>query len=123
MLYLILLFILGIISYIVYKKHSRSVKVSSDVPQYDHAIIIEGSIGGMVTAAYLSKYFKRITIIECDDVISDTLLKSTPQEVLDYCCRLESPRSIGRSGVSQIYQLHVLEGEGYNISIKLFPHL
>ncbi|CAF1353951.1 unnamed protein product [Rotaria magnacalcarata] len=82
-----------------------------------------GSIGGMITAAYLSKYFKRITIIESDDVVSDTLLKSTPQDILDYRCRLESPTSLGRSGVSQIYQLHVLEGEGYNILIELFPHL
>ncbi|CAF4919120.1 unnamed protein product, partial [Rotaria magnacalcarata] len=55
-----------------------------------------GSIGGMITAAYLSKYFKRITIIESDDVVSDTLLKSTPQDILDYRCRLESPTSLGR---------------------------
>ncbi|CAF3341367.1 unnamed protein product [Rotaria socialis] len=123
MLYLVLLFIFGIISYVAYKKHSRPVKVSSDVPQYDHAIVMGGSIGGIVTAAYLPKYFKRITIIESDDVISDTLLKSASQEVLDYRCRLESSTLLERSGVSQIYQLRVLEGEGYNVLIELFPHL
>ncbi|CAF4288371.1 unnamed protein product, partial [Rotaria sordida] len=64
--------------------------------------------GGIVTAAYLSKYFKRITIIESDDVLSDTFNKSTPNELLDYRCRLESPTSIGRSGVSQIYQVHLV---------------
>ncbi|CAF3938779.1 unnamed protein product, partial [Rotaria sp. Silwood1] len=91
--------------------------------QYDHAVIIGGSLGGMITAAYLSKYFKRITIIESDDVLSDTFNKSTPNEILDYRCRLESPTSIGRSGVSQIYQIHLLPGEGFKIFNELFPHL
>ncbi|CAF3252879.1 unnamed protein product [Rotaria sp. Silwood2] len=52
----------------------------------------------MATAAYLSKYFKRITIIESDDVLNDVFMKSTPSEILDYRCRLESPTSLGRSG-------------------------
>jgi hypothetical protein len=42
---------------------------------------------------------------------------------LDYRCRLESPTSVGRSGVSQIYQLHVIEGEEHRIFCELFPHL
>ncbi|CAF5065195.1 unnamed protein product, partial [Rotaria sp. Silwood1] len=75
-----------------------------------------GSIGGIVTAAYLTKYFKRITIIESDDVLSDTFMKSTPNQLLDYRCRLASPTSLGRSGVSQMYHSHVLAGEGYTIS-------
>jgi 2-polyprenyl-6-methoxyphenol hydroxylase-like FAD-dependent oxidoreductase len=123
MFWLVILFILGIISYIIYKKNSKSANFSSNTPQYDHAIIIGGSIGGMVTAAYLAKYFKRITIIESDDVLSDTLMKSTPEEILDYRCRLESPTSVGRSGVSQIYQLHVVEGESLRILRQLFPQL
>ncbi|CAF2998678.1 unnamed protein product [Rotaria sp. Silwood2] len=41
----------------------------------------------------------------------------------NYRCRLESPTSIGRSGVSQIYQIHILEGEGFNILHELFPYL
>ncbi|CAF1489860.1 unnamed protein product [Rotaria sordida] len=123
MLWLVILIILGIISFIIYKKHNRSVKSSSNISQYDHAIIIGGSIGGMITAAYLSKYFKRITIIESDDVLSDTFMKSTPNEILDYRCHLESPTSLGRSGISQIYQIHVLQGEGFNIIQELFPQL
>ncbi|CAF4536457.1 unnamed protein product, partial [Rotaria sp. Silwood2] len=50
-------------------------------------------------------------------------MKSTPSEILDYRCRLESPTSLGRSGVSQIYQLHGLQGEGYKILLELFPQL
>ncbi|CAF0878183.1 unnamed protein product [Rotaria sordida] len=82
-----------------------------------------GSIGGIVTAAYLTKYFKRITIIESDDVLSDTFMKSTPNQLLDYRCRLGGPTSLGRSGVSQMYHLHVLESEGHKILQELFPQL
>ncbi|CAF1177439.1 unnamed protein product [Rotaria sordida] len=121
MFWLVISIILGIISYIIYKKYIKPVELISNVLPYDHAIIIGGSLGGMVTAAYLSKYFKRITIIESDNVLNDTLMKSTPSEILDYRCRLESPTSIGRSGVSQIYQLHVLECEGRKIVNELFP--
>ncbi|CAF3941830.1 unnamed protein product [Rotaria sordida] len=110
-------------SYIVQKKYRKKVQFVSNIPEYDHAIIIGGSFGGMVTAAYLSKYFKRITIIESDDVLNDTFNKSTPSEILDYRCHLESPTSIGRSGVSQIYQPHTVAREGFNILQKLFPHL
>ncbi|CAF4657870.1 unnamed protein product, partial [Rotaria magnacalcarata] len=55
---------------------------------HDHVIIIGGSIGGMMIAACLSKYFKRITIIESDDVLNETLHKSTPDQIFDYHCRL-----------------------------------
>ncbi|CAF1512899.1 unnamed protein product, partial [Rotaria sordida] len=50
-------------------------------------------------------------------------MKSTPNQLLDYRCRLGSPTSLGRSGVSQMYHLHVLEGEGYKILQELFPQL
>ncbi|CAF0894832.1 unnamed protein product [Rotaria sordida] len=50
-------------------------------------------------------------------------MKSTSSEILDYHCRLESPTSLGRSGVSQIYQGHALQSEGYKILLKLFPQL
>ena len=123
MFWLLALFIVGIISYIAYKKKTKSTEFSSDVPQHDHAIIIGGSIGGMATAAYLSKYFSRITIIESDDAMGDTLLTLTPDEILDYRCRLESPTSIGRSGVPQIYQLHAILVEGHKILRELFPRL
>ena len=124
MFWIVILIILGITSYIIYKKHKKSLKFDSNIAQeYDHAIIIGGSIGGIVTAAYISKYFKRITIIESDDVLNDIFMKSSPDEILDYRCRLESPTSLGRSGVSQIYQGHILEGEGNNILLELFPQL
>ncbi|CAF2684989.1 unnamed protein product [Rotaria sp. Silwood2] len=124
MFWLVISVTLGIISYMIYKKHIKSVKFASNVPQqYEHAIIIGGSISGIVTAAYISKYFKRITIIESDDVLSDTFMKSSPDEILDYRCCLQSPASLGRSGVSQIYQGHVLESEGNKILLELFSQL
>ncbi|CAF1095091.1 unnamed protein product [Rotaria sordida] len=50
-------------------------------------------------------------------------MKSTPNQLLDYRCRLGSPTSLGRSGISQMYHLHVLEGEGHKILQELFPQL
>ncbi|CAF1099996.1 unnamed protein product [Rotaria sordida] len=50
-------------------------------------------------------------------------MKSTPSEILDYRCRLENPTSLGRSGVSQIYQLHGLQAEGYKILQELFTNI
>ncbi|CAF0976213.1 unnamed protein product [Didymodactylos carnosus] len=91
--------------------------------QRNHAIIIGGSIGGMVTAAYLSKYFKRITIIESDDVLNDKLMQSTPEQLLDYRCLLENASSLGRTGVGQILQFHVIETEAYNILFNCYPEL
>lgn len=124
MYWFVISFILGVVAYRIYKKYIKSVKFGSNVPQqYDHAIIIGGSIGGIVTAAYISKYFKRITIIESDDVLSDTFMKSSPDQILDFRCSLQSPTLLGRSGVSQIYQGHVLEGEGNKILLELFPQL
>ncbi|CAF3236152.1 unnamed protein product, partial [Rotaria sp. Silwood2] len=123
MVCLIISIILIIIWYVVCKKYRNQVQCAPNIPEYDHAIIIGGSFEGMITAVYLSKHFKRITIIESDDVLSDTFNKSTPNKILDYRCRLESPTSIGRSGVSQIYQIHILEGEGFNILHELFPYL
>ncbi|UJR06985.1 hypothetical protein I4U23_011273 [Adineta vaga] len=51
---------------------------SGYIPQYDHAIVIGGGFGGMITAVYLTKYFSKVTIIESDDVLNDTFIKSTP---------------------------------------------
>ena len=65
----------------------------------------------------------RITIIESDDVLNDPLMKSSPEEILEYRCQLESPSSLGRSGLSQIYQLHAREGAAHKILQRLFPKL
>ncbi|CAF3786113.1 unnamed protein product [Rotaria sp. Silwood1] len=91
--------------------------------KYDHVIIMGGSIAGMTSAAYLSKYFKHITIIESDDVLNDILMKSTDKQLLDYRCNLKCSNSLGRSGVTQNYQIHVLQGEGSHILFELFPYL
>ncbi|CAF3486422.1 unnamed protein product [Rotaria socialis] len=112
-----------VISYIVYKKHTKNVQCASNMPVHDRVIIIGGSIGGMMVAACLSKYFKRIAIIESDNVLNETLHKSTPDQIFDYRCRLANPASIGPSGVGQIYQIHVLQSEGFNILHDLFPSL
>ncbi len=53
----------------------------------------------------------------------NVLGKSTSDKILDYRCNLESPTSLGRSGVSQIYQLHAIEGEGYKILQEIIPDL
>ncbi|UJR06981.1 hypothetical protein I4U23_011269 [Adineta vaga] len=121
MFWLMILFILGIICYIIYKKNKR--KTSVDIPQYDHAIVIGGDFGGMITAVYLTKYFSKITIIESDDVLNDTFMKSTPEQILDYRCRLESPTSLGRAGVPHMYLPHTLTVEGHPILDELFPGL
>ncbi|CAF3579397.1 unnamed protein product [Rotaria socialis] len=122
-MYLILLGILiGIILYITYKRKNKLINDDSNM-KYDHAIIMGGSIAGMTTAAYLSKYFKRITLIESDDVLNETLMKSTANELLDYRCNLKCSSSLGRAGVTQSYQIHVLQGEGANILFELFPNL
>jgi hypothetical protein len=123
MYWLVIYVVLAMISYIFYKRKKSFKPYLLSIPQYDHAIIIGGSVAGMVSAAYLTKYFRRITIIESDDVLTDKLMKSTPSEIFDYRCHLESPMSVGRSGVSQIYQLHIIEGEGHKIIRQLFPGL
>ncbi|HJT10146.1 MAG TPA: 2-polyprenyl-6-methoxyphenol hydroxylase-like oxidoreductase [Candidatus Nitrosotalea sp.] len=48
----------------------------------EHAIVIGGSISGMISAQILSKYFKKVTIIEKDDNLdSQTLRKSVPHAI------------------------------------------
>lgn len=115
-MYFILLIVISILFYIIFKR-------KSSLKKYDHAIILGGSIAGMTTAAYLTKYFKKITIIESDDVLNDIFMKSTPEQLLNYRCNLKNSNSLGRSGVSQNYQIHVLQGEGSKILFELFPNL
>ena len=123
MLWLILLLLIGII-YFVYNQQKNRIRTNANSDkQYEHAIIMGGSISGMTTAAYLSKYFKRITIIEPDDVLNETLMNCTADELLDYRCNLKNSNTLGRSGTSQSYQIHVLQGEGGKILFDLFPNL
>lgn len=65
-----------------------------------HAIVIGGSIAGMLAAQVLTKYFNRVTIIERDYI---------------------SERPEYRPGVPQAHHLHVLLKRGLDILEQLFP--
>ena len=103
MLSILILFIIG---YIIYQK-----RCMSDICQHDHAIILGGSISGIATAGYITNIFKKLQLL--NQMMYS--MSCTSDELLTYPCHLESPTSLGRSGVLQIYQLHVIEGEGYKI--------
>ncbi|UJR16568.1 hypothetical protein I4U23_003469 [Adineta vaga] len=122
MFWIVLFILLGVTCWFYKQRKNRIINDTSD-KKYEHAIIMGGSIAGMTTAAYLSKYFKRITIIEPDDVLNEILMNSTTEELFDYRCNLKNANTLGRSGVSQSYQIHVLQGEGGKILFDLFPNL
>ena len=65
-----------------------------------HAIVIGGSIGGMLTARVLSRHFDRVTIVERDAVPDD---------------------SAPRKGVPQGYHVHVVFSGGMKVIDGLFP--
>ena len=66
----------------------------------DRAIVIGGSIAGLLTARVLSDYFDRVIILDRDE------LPATPQ---------------ARRGVPQSVQPHVLFAKGYRILAEFFP--
>lgn len=67
-----------------------------------HAVVIGGSIAGLVTARVLADHFNRVTIIERDDL----------------------PESAEpRTGVPQALHVHVLLQRGQKIAEQLFPDL
>jgi 2-polyprenyl-6-methoxyphenol hydroxylase-like FAD-dependent oxidoreductase len=68
--------------------------------QNQHAIVIGGSIAGLLAARVLSEYFEQVTIIDRDQLP----LTSEP-----------------RRGVPQSVQPHVLYAKGYQILETLFP--
>ena len=106
----------------IVKQQRRRQRLVDD-KQYNHAIVIGGSISGMTCAAYLIKHFKKVTIIESDDVLNDTLLYSSAEELLNARCFLNNSISLGRSNVNHSFQIHVLQGEGRKILFNLFPQL
>ncbi|MBE9050674.1 FAD-dependent monooxygenase [Nostocales cyanobacterium LEGE 11386] len=69
-------------------------------PEERHALVIGGSIAGLLVAQVLTKYFHRVTIIERD------YLSSQPEQ---------------RPGVPQAHHLHVLLKRGLDIIEQLFP--
>ncbi|HEY9693788.1 MAG TPA: FAD-dependent monooxygenase [Oculatellaceae cyanobacterium] len=76
----------------------------NDIPIHingnNHALVIGGSIAGLLAARVLVDYFDQVTIVERD--------------------RLPA-QPIPRPGVPQSYQLHVLLSKGNQILEKLFP--
>ena len=72
------------------------------IPQRQHAIVIGGSIAGLLTARVLSTYFDRVTILERDQ------LPNGPY---------------GRKGVPQGHHGHVLLVKGLQIMESYFPGL
>jgi 2-polyprenyl-6-methoxyphenol hydroxylase-like FAD-dependent oxidoreductase len=68
-------------------------------PRFQHAIVIGGSIGGMLAARVLSDHFARVTIVERDALPND-------------------PTS--RRGAPQARHLHVLLARGQRILNQLF---
>ena len=68
----------------------------------DHAIVIGGSIAGLLSARVLADYFSAVTIVERDR------FPHQPQ---------------ARRGVPQSVQPHVLFARGYQILQELFPHI
>ncbi len=78
----------------------KYIKDSPMTPQHAHAIVIGGSIGGLLTARILSDYFKQVTLIERDQ------LPSTPD---------------GRTGTPQGKHVHNLLTRGMKIIESLLP--
>lgn len=67
-----------------------------------HAIVIGGSIAGLLSARVLADYFDQVTIVERDNFPS---------------------KPVPRPGVPQSQQLHVLLTQGLRIMEQLFPGL
>src|SRR3989440_1361173 len=67
-----------------------------------HAVVIGGSMAGLLAARVLSDHFEQITIIERDRL---------PQEI------------VSRKGVPQAQHVHALLAKGAAILTELFPGL
>ncbi|MBD2535459.1 monooxygenase [Nostoc flagelliforme FACHB-838] len=65
-----------------------------------HAVVIGGSIAGLLSATVLAEFFSKVTIVDSDEF---------------------SDQPIPRKGVAQSVQPHVLLVKGYRIIEELFP--
>lgn len=74
----------------------------TNLSKYGRAIVIGGSIAGLLVARVLADYFETVTIVERDKLLTQ------PQ---------------ARKGVPQSVQPHVLFAKGYQILEQLFPNL
>jgi 2-polyprenyl-6-methoxyphenol hydroxylase-like FAD-dependent oxidoreductase len=70
------------------------------IHKYRHALVIGGSMAGLLTARVLARHFDLVTIIERDH------LPETP---------------VGRKGLPQARHVHILLAQGRNILEQLFP--
>ncbi|RLA41206.1 MAG: monooxygenase, partial [Gammaproteobacteria bacterium] len=68
----------------------------------EHAVVIGGSMAGLLTARVLSDYFERVTIFEAD----------TPPE-----------EAVPRKGVPQGNHIHTLLPGGTDVVLKYFPNI
>lgn len=69
---------------------------------YQHAIVMGGSLGGLLTARVLSSYFARVTILERDAVEAE---------------------AVARKGQPQTRHLHGLLATGLEVMTRYFPDL
>ncbi len=72
------------------------------IQQHEHAVVIGGSMAGLMAARVLSEHFNRVTVIERD------VLPEAPEF---------------RAGVPQGRHLHALLAQGQRIMTQLFPGL
>jgi 2-polyprenyl-6-methoxyphenol hydroxylase-like FAD-dependent oxidoreductase len=71
-------------------------------PQFKKALVIGGSIAGLLSARILSDYFESVVIVEANTL---------------------SDKAEERKGVPQSVQPHILFAKGYRILLELFPNL
>src|SRR4051812_4040043 len=79
-----------------------STSTSSSGPKYGHAVVVGGSMAGLVSARVLSDHFERVTLVERDP------LPDSPE---------------ARKGVPQGRHLHGLLKRGANVLTGLLPDL
>jgi hypothetical protein len=70
--------------------------------RWGHAIVIGGSIAGLLAARVLSEFFEYVTVLDRDDI------EDVPQP---------------RKGVPQGHQIHAILTRSYEMLLELFPGL
>jgi 2-polyprenyl-6-methoxyphenol hydroxylase-like FAD-dependent oxidoreductase len=91
-----------------------------------HAIVIGGSIAGLLAARVLVDYFDRVTVVERDSLTpaaNAAPAVGEAQRLRDSFASSIPSKPVPRQGVPQSHQLHVLLTQGYRILEQLFPGL
>jgi 2-polyprenyl-6-methoxyphenol hydroxylase-like FAD-dependent oxidoreductase len=84
-----------------------------EAARHDHALVIGGSWTGLLTAAVLARYFRKVTILERDVVLSDLYSDDPPGPY--------HPSRRSRAGAPHAAQLHQLGPFGVAFVEALFP--